>query len=190
MTYQWCKNVVTLRTTRGITYTDRTEVRSEIPIHVQHDTKSNRVSKIRRVLLRNMFSTGFNKLRRGVFAGDIVTKERVWPEAIPSASGSIYSECERLPQHHSHPIPLVRTDQLFMFKHSLKTCITAVACNCWPEKDDCGYFLTSKIIQLRAVWGEWHSLVPTVWLIAKSLPYMYGVWMGNTYIEAKNRYSC
>ena len=90
--------MVTLRATSG-THKDRGAVRSKIMIHVQHDTKSNRASKMRRVLLRNMFSMGFHNHLRGLFAGDIVTKERVWPEAIPSASGSIYNERERLPKH-------------------------------------------------------------------------------------------
>ena len=75
--------MVTLRTTSGIKNPDRREGRSEVAIHVQHDTKSNRASKKRRVLLRNMFSTPFNNRRRGLFAGDIVTKERVWSGAIP-----------------------------------------------------------------------------------------------------------
>ena len=75
--------MVTLRTTSGIKNTGGRSERSEIAIHMQHDTKSNRASKKRRVLLRNMFSMGFNNRRRGSFAEDIVTKERVWSEAIP-----------------------------------------------------------------------------------------------------------
>ena len=127
--------MATLGTTSTSTLTERREVRSKVAIHVQHDTKSNRASKVRRVLLRNTFSTEFNNRWRELFAGDIVTKESVWPKAIHSASASIYSGRERLPQHQS---PL-RTDQLLMFKHRFKTCITTVACNCWPTKDNFSY---------------------------------------------------
>ena len=59
------------------------KVESDIAIHVKHDTKSSRASQLRRVLLRNMLSTGFNNRWKGFFTGDIVTKEHVWPGLLP-----------------------------------------------------------------------------------------------------------
>jgi hypothetical protein len=89
--------MVTLRTTSGIRKLSSREMRIDIAIHVKHDTTSSRASKMRRVLLSNMLSMGFNNRWRELFAGDIVTEERVWPRAIPTASGSIYSDHETLP---------------------------------------------------------------------------------------------
>jgi hypothetical protein len=56
---------------------------------------------MRRVLLWNMLSTGFNNRWGGLFTGDIVTEERVSTGAIPIASGSIYIDHERLLQGQS-----------------------------------------------------------------------------------------
>jgi hypothetical protein len=89
--------MVTLRTTSGITTMASRPVRNDIAIQVEHDTKSSRASKTRRVLLSNMLSMGLNTRWRELFAGDIATEERVWPRDIPTASGSIYSDHETLP---------------------------------------------------------------------------------------------
>jgi hypothetical protein len=88
--------MVTLRTTSWIRKLSSTEM-IDVAIHVKHDKTSSRASKMRRVLLSNMLSMGFNNRWRELFAGDIVTEERVWPRAMPTASGSIYSDHERLP---------------------------------------------------------------------------------------------
>ena len=71
--------MATLRTTIGIKYwgPTRLQVEGVIAIHVKHDTKSSRASKMRRVLLRNILSTSFNNRWKGFFTGDIVTKEHV-----------------------------------------------------------------------------------------------------------------
>ena len=68
--------MVTSRTNSGITNSGGREVRINIAIDVQHDIKSSRTSKMRRVPLRIMLSTGFNNRLGGL---DIVTEERVWP---------------------------------------------------------------------------------------------------------------
>ena len=71
--------MVTLRTTIGIRYRRPKELEAvgDIAIHVKHDTKSSRASKMRRVVLRNILSTSFNNRWKGFFTGDIVTKEHI-----------------------------------------------------------------------------------------------------------------
>jgi len=106
MTNQWCKDMVTPRTNTGITNPGGREVRINIAIDVQHDTKSSRTSKMRRVLLRSMLSTGFNNRLGGL---DIVTEERVWPrvylqpvEVFIRTTTSVYlviKECSKPPTY-------------------------------------------------------------------------------------------
>ena len=71
--------MVTLRTTIGISNwrPKKLEAVGDIAIHVKHDTKSSRASKMRRVVLRNILSTSFNNRWKGFFTGDIVTKEHI-----------------------------------------------------------------------------------------------------------------
>lgn len=137
MTYQWWKHMVISRTSSGIRTVVGREMRSENTIHVEHDTKSSRASKMRRVLLRNMLSTGFNHWRR-LFTGVIVTEERVWPGAMATASGRIYSDRERLLQHQSsYPLTHGSVHDKGASRYRLKIrhiMCTCDQCNCWAKK--------------------------------------------------------
>jgi hypothetical protein len=96
----------TLRTASGIVTTGtRLQVEIDIAIHVKHDTRSSRTSKMRRVLLRNMLSMSFNSRWKGLFTGDIVTKEHVWLRLLPVEVFIVVLK----DYHNSHPAPI---DQL------------------------------------------------------------------------------
>jgi len=80
-----------LRTTRMIVVSSSKEEMITSATHVQHDTKSSRTSKMRKVLQRNMPSTVFNDRWRGLLTRDIATKEGVLAP-IPTPVKRSYSD--------------------------------------------------------------------------------------------------